>query len=797
MSSPLSLPVLDPDEKVGGGSFGDVFLDPNDSDRCIKRFRQPLDPEASKQLIRLVEVLRWARPSDAETLTTRFAWPLAVFGDRDEIVGFSMPRLPLTARFELVALRTTTKDLQAKYLIDASFWERPTTQSRPPYVSSGDRLEIVLDLAQALHVLHDNGLAYGDISANNIAIDLTSPPRVFLFDADSILTVSERARQPLVSPGWETPDGLDPIEIDRARFSLFVVRIFSQQLNVTPATIRSGDVADEINAIIPLLNEVYEKGRQEHFDEACQTLRSLRSPDAGRRAFNAAVQSEFARRVITERIHATEVSDKKLVDLAENQLLYETAYTGMAGRGKRKGLQREKLQRSGFKLDVPPSAVPAHAPRTEADLKNLVHLAMFEDIAHHYANNDLGELAHHAWTGRAVEHAHVEIEPPELQIKTEPGGLSARAWWPANPLVNVMRLRISGPDIDHTSYLSRGQTGDQLQRDLTLPQGGEVTVSLHAGCSAGGSAVIWTPAAIQATHGVSPVSQSLLFDQLREGSTDEPTQQVVNPAAVREQAIVQRLEDEARRGKQPPAHRRRVAAWVTAVAACVAGGVVGYPYVFPGATPTAPTPTQAMPQTQPEAEVSVDAAPQPAGLGLRVGPGFAVTTWTEVEGLGPNDHYLLWWGDGTRTSTERSHLLRNITTPITLRPMFATVGWIKPAITEAAHAAITITDPDARPDDAGLPKHSSIGFDTDGIYITLSPPPADPTERFSITITNETGLAKTRFQTNWQPEVRIPVGGPGTWTVSVANNLEQSYRFPTITLDPEHPSIEIREDTEP
>lgn len=784
MSTHLILPVLDPDEKIGGGSYGDVFPDPNEPGRCIKRFRDPLDADASRQLIRLVDVLRWARPSDAETLTTRFAWPLEVFGDPDSLVGFSMPRLPDTARFELVSVRASTKDLQVKYLMDASFWQRPATRSRPPYVSSGDRLEIILDLAQALQVLHDNALCYGDISANNIAIDLVTPPRVFLFDADSILTVSERGRRPLVSPGWDSPHGLDPIEIDRSRFALFVVRIFSEELNATPASVNPRSLSEQVARLLPLLDELYTHGTADSFDEAREALRSLRSPDAARSAFDNAVQSEFARRVLAERIHATERSDQKLVELAENQIFYETAYTGMSGQGRRRGLQRDKLQRSGFKLDVPPSAVPAHAPRTEADLKNLIHLAMFEDIAHHHANNDLGPLTHHGWTGRAIEHAHVEIEPPELQIKTEPGSLTARAWWPPNPLVNIMRLRITGPGIDHTSDLARGQAGHQLERELKLPNGGDVTVTLHAGCSAAGNSVIWTPEPIQVTHTVHPIPQPPPDHPRATDSGFASMSEIINPAATREQAIIERLEHEIQQREQRAARRQRVATWIIALTSITLAGVLGYKYIYPGP----PDPAAVIPATDAPAA-------QPAGFTIRVGPGYALADWDTLPATDDSVQYLLDWGDGTSNRTGRTQQIRTITEPVTIRPVVTTNGSNNPTTSQNAHAAITITEPGARPADAGLPRSAAIGIDHNGIFITLGPVPTAPPATLAVTITDGTGLNATRFQTNWQPDIRLPSIGPGTWTITIATSLQQAYPFPTITIDPDHPSNGPREDT--
>ena len=183
-------------------------------DWYLKKFNTPLTGEQAQMLHRLIDVQRWARPSEREILLGRFSWPVEGFGTPDQILGYSMPRAPLDAYFNLTSAgRTEQKLLQLKYLMDNKYWSGKAITSSKPNINEQDRLEMAIDLVDAIQVIHRYGLIYGDVSSNNMCGRLGGQPSVFLLDADSIVTPDIRARNPVATPGWVTPQGLDPTVI--------------------------------------------------------------------------------------------------------------------------------------------------------------------------------------------------------------------------------------------------------------------------------------------------------------------------------------------------------------------------------------------------------------------------------------------------------------------------------------------------------------------------------------------------------------------------------------------------------
>ena len=84
---------------VNSGGMGSVYADPRNNDLYLKQFNTPLKGEQAEMLLRLIEVQRWARPSEKEILLTRFSWPTEGFGTPDNIIGYSMPKAPRDAYF--------------------------------------------------------------------------------------------------------------------------------------------------------------------------------------------------------------------------------------------------------------------------------------------------------------------------------------------------------------------------------------------------------------------------------------------------------------------------------------------------------------------------------------------------------------------------------------------------------------------------------------------------------------------------------------------------------------------------
>lgn len=585
MATIEKLPLLDPSSVFGRGGFGELFPDPRDQTRCIKVLKTPLTGSAADAIIRLVNVLKWARPSDALTMTTRFAWPLEVFGTTDAVVGFTMPRSPTSTRFTLTAGRSSREqDLQAKFLMDDAYWNSRAISSPKPDFSTGDRIEIFLDLAYSVMVLHENGLTYGDISSNNVAIRAEATPGVFLFDADSIISASDRAAQPLVSPGWEVGDQLNPIEIDRARIALFGMRLFVE----VPSARTDADSLQTIESLLgqaasQSFKSAVETGGEQDFDALLSAVRARREGRRAREAFDAAVESRFARWVIRESDHATNLPDRRLVDEAVHQLQVEQAIASLGGHKKRLRVARTKLARSNFELDIPPMISLPNPPTTDEALKELVFEAMFEEVANHLVSEGLGTLEQHSWTSRAVRRALIEGEAPQVQVTSGVGTASVRIWWPIDQFVNAAKLTISFPGGDSESELHRGDADSQMTREVTLPSGGPVSVQVRAGSVSPSGVTVWSDRTIDRHVEVSPIPRPTVAITSPRTIDPTPTASVAtvyDPEAERQRLLLERLqreqeEEEARRA------RRRRAALIALGVICLAlpAGWLGWQFI--------------------------------------------------------------------------------------------------------------------------------------------------------------------------------------------------------------------------
>ena len=271
---------------VNSGGMGSVYADPRNNDLYLKQFNTPLKGEQAEMLLRLIEVQRWARPSEKEILLTRFSWPTEGFGTPDNIIGYSMPKAPRDAYFSLTAAgRTQEKLLQLKFLMDSKYFSGKAIASAKPNVSEQDRLEIAIELVDAIQVVHHHGLVYGDVSSNNMCARLGESPSVFLLDADSIVTPDIRAKNPVRTPGWPVPDNLDPVEADRSLISLFVWRFMLEDPNALPniSAIPRFHLS-EAKQFVNTLISCYESGREADFLELSHGLRLVRDDSRDSRA---------------------------------------------------------------------------------------------------------------------------------------------------------------------------------------------------------------------------------------------------------------------------------------------------------------------------------------------------------------------------------------------------------------------------------------------------------------------------------------------------------------------------------
>ena len=495
MSNLPSLPQIDPSTKINSGAFGTLYRDPRNPAHCIKVLKSPLLGEEARSLIRLAEIARWARPSDVEQLMTRFAWPIEIFGDDDAVSGYTMPLAPNSCYFELtVAKRTKRETLQVKFLTDDSYWRGVAVSSPKPNVSYQDRLEIAIDCLDSMEVLHRHGLAYGDISGNNIVARMDERPGVFFFDADSISPVDLRNASPLVSPGWETPEGLDPLAIDRSRFAILVLRLLVEQPNAKPdwATIELLPPNDK-KVFGASLVQCYFTGLETDFMNLAKLMREVREDVRDQRALQSALDDGFARWVLREKAEAKTAQDRRIITWAEAQLAFEIGVDAATGLEYRKLLRRNKLMRSEFVLDVRPRIELSKTPSTSEELHQLIYDALFVEITSHFSSAGLGTLEADPWLERAIQHAHYEVGSEPVSYVTRLGEADIKFSWPILPFVNCAKLTIESGGHRQELTVRRSEAGETPLRLVKAPNGANCRVILSLGSESPSGLRVYCP----------------------------------------------------------------------------------------------------------------------------------------------------------------------------------------------------------------------------------------------------------------------------------------------------------------
>lgn len=469
---------------VNSGGMGSVYADPRNNDLYLKQFNTPLKGEQAEMLLRLIEVQRWARPSEKEILLTRFSWPTEGFGTPDNIIGYSMPKAPRDAYFSLTAAgRTQEKLLQLKFLMDSKYFSGKAIGSAKPNVSEQDRLEIAIELVDAIQVVHHHGLVYGDVSSNNMCGRLGESPSVFLLDADSIVTPDIRAKNPVRTPGWPVPDNLNPVEADRSLISLFVWRFMLEDPNALPnISAISRFHLSEAKQFVSTLISCYESGRESDFLELSHGLRLVRDDSRDSRAILRAANSYFARNVIREAIEAKSDADKNIVAKAQSQVVFERLVESSTGTRQRILISRSVHRADGFKLDLSPTITASAPPSTETELREMILDARETELALHLANGDLKNLESDTWLPRAIEHAIIEAGFATLSTRNSVESSVIHWTWPAAPYVNYAELRIklsSGKVL--VEKINRDPRKPDSERSLQLKGGGKLQVDLVTG----------------------------------------------------------------------------------------------------------------------------------------------------------------------------------------------------------------------------------------------------------------------------------------------------------------------------
>jgi hypothetical protein len=425
---------------LGRGNRGSVHAHPDDPSLCVKLFKEPLRGEAADDLLGLVRLPAMLRRSDADTLLSSFAWPREAFTSRGQVDGFAMDLASRDTHIELkVAGKARRELLSLKYLIyDDEWWTSAANESRKPSIDAQDRLEIAVALMDAIAVLNEHDLVYGDFSSNNIAVRLGAPPSIFILDVDSISTPEGRLEGRVGTPDWEAPDHLGPLEADRSLAALAVWRL----LVIEPASTPSATGGHELAARWPDIHratiETYSTGDASAFDQLREALRIERHEGRSAAALRRAASSGFARRVVLEGAAVRSRSDVELVRSATKRVEQESRADADLGTCK---AARERLldARTNWALDVVPVA---HSGDPRQRLQDLVHSANYRSIVGLLSRGGLAGVEGDPSLSRALAHALIELGRPAVSVTESQDRLDVGWTWPPDGSFNAARVNV-------------------------------------------------------------------------------------------------------------------------------------------------------------------------------------------------------------------------------------------------------------------------------------------------------------------------------------------------------------------
>jgi hypothetical protein len=542
-----NFPNVSKNDFVNSGGFASVYRDPLDQDLYLKKLNSPLTGEIAQMLERLIDIQQWARPSDRATFLTRFSWPVEGFGTSGNIIGFSMPKAPDDAYFSLTtAGRTSRQLLQMKFLMDKNYFNRKAVTSAKPDISEQDRLEIAIDLYDSIQTVHRHGLVYSDYSGNNLVVRLGVTPSVFILDADSITTPELREKNPIKSPTWDVPNGLDPLESDRALFALWCWRFLIEEYSVYPSVNEIHKFHHlQSKSLVNALIETYNSGWKHVFDSLSRELRNIRDDSRDSLAISRAYESGFAQYVIRESAEIRNEIDRDTVAFAESHLAKERLIESSIPSRQRILLSRETHASSHFQLDLPPSITSYVAPQTQAEFEEMTRDARETEIALHFSTGSLSRFESHPLLDRVLEHGLVEAGLASITSRVEIESAEVRWTWPVSPYVNYAQIQIKSSRKTISHEIARKKGKQVEDRKLNLPGGGEVQIDVITGVRSPSGKIVLAPEKLR--HSISIPAAPYIPDLPKKRSASKESNDDASFIDLEEQRRQQEIAEQARR----------------------------------------------------------------------------------------------------------------------------------------------------------------------------------------------------------------------------------------------------------
>jgi hypothetical protein len=238
----VQLSGLGPTERLTDGGQGTVFRLPTHPGFLLKHYHDGVGVDAA-ELGRLIDLPRHLSAGDQQSVRTAMAWPRCRVFDGDRLVGFVMPQAP---GWFHTWLGGRSRPLELQFLL----YPRRAMWPSLPLPDLGGRAALAGRMVALFDVLHRNGLVVGDVSMKNFLWTISGPPAVFAVDCDGFQVVGRRAAvQPVETEGWQDPADSGPLDSDRYKLALLVLRILLVDHVATPDTAVRGRLEPEIVAL--------------------------------------------------------------------------------------------------------------------------------------------------------------------------------------------------------------------------------------------------------------------------------------------------------------------------------------------------------------------------------------------------------------------------------------------------------------------------------------------------------------------------------------------------------------------
>lgn len=249
MAQRVKLHALGPLQRLASGGQGVVHAQGRKriqyaSSLVYKEYKPGILPKLQVAVLDSMPTYLESLPfAAAMELLEHAAWPCALVEEDNStaVIGFLMPAIPGEFRLDLtMGAQVVTVMSEFQHLLNnEDFLAR-----RNIPLTDRVRFELLAEAADALGILHGNGIAVGDYSPKNLLFALQPDRKVYFIDCDAMRLNRRSALDQVETPGWDV-HSVDPQE------ELATTQSDSYKLGLLTLRLLTGDQATRDPAHLP------------------------------------------------------------------------------------------------------------------------------------------------------------------------------------------------------------------------------------------------------------------------------------------------------------------------------------------------------------------------------------------------------------------------------------------------------------------------------------------------------------------------------------------------------------------